>query len=307
MERSYPNSDDRKPHWGAQLLKESTELMKDLRRGIERSLHRNLQPPFLPAIAGVKEPFHLAVVRDVLDPQFRSYRAFMEMLHSGLLTKDQVKTIVDYRGAHHDIILGIPTCYGYNTHELAGFLSYGHAYGLLQHDFVRECLLQLNSIMAHQYARGFWNAPEARPLKPKMPAAAYCAPAQLVVPMMLRWMLVFEDPATSIIWIAKGTPRSWMEDGHRIAVEGAPTRTGKVSFEIRSHLKENRVETDLQLPAAGMPVSLKLRLRVPEGFTLKSARVNGRDWREFDPQEQTVTLPTRSLGKIRIETMYQRL
>jgi len=46
--------------------------------------------------------------------------------------------IVAYRSAHRDLILGLSTAYGDNTHELAGFLSYGHAYGLLQHDFIRE-------------------------------------------------------------------------------------------------------------------------------------------------------------------------
>jgi hypothetical protein len=297
--------DEKLVAWGDQLLEEGRALMKDLQAGMERSFRRDLQPPFLPAIAGVKEPFHVAVARDALDPQFRSYRAFMEMLYSGLLTEEQVKTIVNYRGAHHDIILGVPTAYGYSTGELAGFLSYGHAYGLLQHDMVREYLLTLYSLMAHQYARGFWTAPETRPLKAKLPAAPYCTPAQVVVPMMLRWMLVFEDPASNVLWLAKGTPRAWLADGQRIAVEGAPTRLGKVGYEIRSHLAQNQVETDLQLPAAGVTVPVKLRLRAPEGYTLKSARVDGRDWRDFNPQEETVTLPAGSAGKVRVETAYR--
>ena len=41
--------------------------------------------PVLPAIAGVQRAFHVAVVRDRLDPQHRSYRAYMEMLFSGSL------------------------------------------------------------------------------------------------------------------------------------------------------------------------------------------------------------------------------
>ena len=297
--------DEKLAGWGDELLRESRALMKDLQAGMERSLRRDLEPPFLPAIAGVKEPFHLAVARDPLDPQFRSYRAFNEMLHSGLLTPDQVKTVLDYRGAHHDIILGIPTAYGYGTDELAGFLSYGHAYGLLQHDRVRDYLLTLYSLMAHQYARGVWTAPETRPLKPKIPAAPYCTPAQLVVPMMLRWMLVFEDPASNTLWLAKGTPRAWLADGQRIAVEGAPTRLGKIAYEIRSHLAQNRVEIALQLPAGGAAAPVKLRLRVPEGYTLKSARVDGRDWRDFNPQEETITLPPGSAGTMKIETTYR--
>ena len=291
---------------GGQLLVEASALAKDLEIALERAWRRDLQPPFLPAIAGVTEPFHLAVARDALDPQSRSYRAFMEMLYSGSLSRDQVRTIVDYRSAHHDIILGVPTAYGYSTQELAGFLSYGHAYGLLQHDFVREYLLLLRSLMAHQYARGVWTAPETRPLKAKLPAAPYCTPAQLVVPMMLRWMLVFEDPQAHVLWLAKGTPQAWLADGLGMAVDGAPTRLGKVSFEIRSHLAENRVTADVQLPATGISMPAKLRLRVPKGYTLKGARVDGRDSSDFNPQEETVTLQIGAAGKVKIDAFYQR-
>ena len=183
------------------------------------------QPVCLPAIAGVSQPFHIAVTADKLDSQFRSYRAYMEMLYSGNLTREQAEAIVRYRAAHHDVILGIPTCYGYDTHEVAGFLSYGHAFGLLQFDFVRDYLLTLYSLEAHHYTRGTWTAPETRPLDPKQFAAPYCTPAQMTVPLMLRWMLVFEDPASPVIWLAKATPRDWLEDGQTIAVRNGRSRS----------------------------------------------------------------------------------
>src|SRR5262249_50525927 len=97
--------------WGRRLRQEARALNRDIQTAIARSLLTNTQPPCLPAIAGVTEPFHIAVARDKLDPQFRSYRAFMEMLFSGNLKREQVQTIVNYRAAHHDIILGIPTVY----------------------------------------------------------------------------------------------------------------------------------------------------------------------------------------------------
>jgi hypothetical protein len=164
-----------------------------------------------------------------------------------------------------------------------------------------KSLLTLTSLMAHQHARGFWTAPETRPLQPKSPAAAYCAPAQPVVPMMLRWMLVLEDPATHTLWLAKGTPRAWLADGQRVVVEGAPTCMGKVGFEIHSRLGQKRVEADLQLPATGATSPVKLRLRAPEGYTLEGARVDGRNWRDSSPQEETVTLPAGAAGKVQIE------
>ena len=277
--------------WGQQLRRESRALEKDIQTAIARSLLTNTAPPCLPAIAGVTEPFHVAVARDKLDPQFRSYRAWMEMLYSGNLTREQVETVVNYRAAHHDIILGIPTVYGLNTHELGGFLSYGHGYGLLQYDFTREYLLLLYGLMAHQYTRGTWTAPETRLVDPKRFAAPYCSPAQMTVPLLTRWMLVFEEPAADVVWLAKGTPRSWLEDGKTIAVTNAPTRWGRLSFSLRSHLQAGKIEARLDWHSAPPSMQVKLRLRVPAGHRIRSVTANGRPWDQFNVEEETVTLP----------------
>jgi hypothetical protein len=276
---------------GKKLREESRALAQDVQTAISRSMLTNTEPPCLPSIAGATEPFHVAVAKDKLDPQFRSYRAYMEMLYSGNLTREQVETIVRYRSAHHDIILGLPTAYGHNTHEVAGFLTYGHAYGLLQHDFIREYLLTLYSMMAHQYTRGLWIAPETRKLEPKQYAAPYCTPAQMVVPLMTRWMLVFEEPASDRLWLAKGTPRDWLDDGQTVAVTNAPTRWGPVSFALRSHIRTGKIEAKLNPPAQGANAEMVLRLRVPEGHRIRSVTVNGKDWTQFDAKAETVTLP----------------
>ena len=233
----------------------------------------------------MKEPFHVAVARDKLDPQFRSYRAYMEMLHSGNLTRAQVETIVNYRAAHHDIILGIPTVYSYNTHEWGGFLSYGHAYGLLQYDFMREYLLTLYSLMAHQYTRGTWTAPETRLLDPKRFAAPYCSPAQMTVPLLTRWMLVFEEPASRRGLAGQGNPAGLVGGGKTIAVSNAPTRWGSLSFSLRSHLQAGKVEARLVWPSAPPSALVKLRLRVPEGHRIRSVTANGKPWDQFDAED----------------------
>ena len=290
--------------WGKTLRQEARALTANLQLAISRSMLINTAPPCLPAIAGVREPFHVAVAKDKLDPQFRSYRAYMEMLYSGVLNREQVETVFRYRSAHHDILLGLPTCYGYNTHEVAGFLTYGHAYGLLQHDFIREYLLTLYSIMAHQYTRGNWTAPETRPMGPKDFAAPYCAPAQMVVPLMARWMLVFEAPTSNQLWLSKATPRNWLDDGQTIAITNAPTRWGKVSFVLRSQMRQDRVEAKLDLPARAAEAQVIVRLRVPEGRRIRSTVVNGKSWTQFDAQEETVTLPAGIRGSVDVTINY---
>jgi len=277
--------------WGHQLRQESGALAKDVQTAIARSLLTNTSPPCLPAIAGVTEPFHVAVERDKLDPQFRSYRAWMEMLYSGNLTRDQVATVLNYRAAHHDIILGIPTVYGHNTHEWGAFLSYGHGYGLLQYDFTGEYLLLLYSLMAHQYSRGTWTAPETRLLDPKRFTAPYCSPAQMTVPLLARWMLVFEEPDSDVVWLAKGTPRSWLEEGKTIAVYNAPTRWGRLSYNLHSHLQNGTVEARVVWASGAPSTRAKLRLRVPAGHRIRSVTLNGKPWDQFNVAEETVTLP----------------
>ena len=290
--------------WGQKLRQEGRALAEDVQTSIGRSILADTTPPCLPAIAGVKEPFHVAVARDKLDPLFRSYRPYMEMLYSGNLTRDQVKMIVDYRAAHRDIVLGVPTCYGFNTHELAGFLSYGHGYGLLQHDMVRESLLTLYSLMAHQYTRGTWTAPETRLLDPKRPAAPYCTPAQLVVPLMTRWMLVFEDPATQTLWLAKGTPRSWLEEAKGITVSHAPTRWGAVGYRITPRWSESQIAVHVDLPDVPPLARITLRLRVPENHRMQAVTLNGKPWTDFNPQDETVTLPSDARGSVTMAVQY---
>jgi hypothetical protein len=298
------NHDSALVAWGRRLQREADELLNDLNAAFSRSILAVGGEKILPAIAGAKEPFHIAVPRDNTDPQFRSYRAYAEMLYSGSLSKDQVRTIADYRASHHDTILGVPTAYGYRTADLAGFLAYGHGFALIQHDFARQALLLLYSVMAHQYTRGAWLAPETRNVLMEGNAAPYCVPAQLFVPLMTRWMLVFEDPESETLWLGKVMPREWLADGKKISVSAAPTRWGPVSFSIASHLDSGGVVVDLDLPS-GDAGKVHLRLRAPGGAKIHSVQANGKEWKQFDAGEETVTIPRDSGRHVRLEIRYR--
>ena len=289
--------------WGERLVRESTELQSDLQTSISRSLLHDGSETILPSIAGVKEPFHVVVPRDPTDPQFRSYRAYIEMMYSGLMTKEEVEQIYNYRRTHHDIILGIPTAYGYKTGAVAGFLAYGHAYGLIQYDMNREALLLLYSIMAHQYTRGTWTAPETRPVFDNSPAAPYCTPAQLIVPLMTKWILVFEDPNSDTLWFGKSMPERWLEDGKKVSISGAPTRFGRVAFSTASHLADNRIEATLNLPP-NFKATAKLRLRVPGNRKLVSVTLNGKPWKDFTPEGIITISSAASAPKITVTANY---
>jgi hypothetical protein len=252
---------------GRQLVRESEELRHDAEIAVTRSILVVDCQRVLPSIAGVKDPFHLAVPRDPADPQYRSYRAYMEMLYSGSLSAEDSRLIFGYLSTQHNFILGMPTAYGFNPGDMAGFLSYGYAYALIQHDDIRRALLLLYSDMAHQYTRGTWTAPETRDVFTDNSAAPYCTPAQLVVSLLARWMLVFEEPQADILWLAKATPRDWLADGQQVKVSNAPTRWGAVSYSLTSHLQERTIDSRIMLSASPFPAAIHLRLRVPEGIS----------------------------------------
>ncbi len=289
---------------GEVFKSEARSVLRDLEIAIGRSMLLDTEPPCIPAVAGAKEGFDTASKRDPSDPQFRAYRTYMELLHSGVLSRDQVSKILNYREAHRDILLGVPAAYGFNSGEMGGFLAYGHGYGLIQHDFIREFLLLLYSLAAHQYTRGTWTAPETRRLNPDFQAAPYCVPAQLTVPILVRWMLVFEDPAEDKLWLCKATPRDWLANDKVIKVSNAPTRWGKISFQVKSNISEGCIKVSLQLPDAPPALTL-LRLRAPAGMVLHSVELNGLPWSGFDPVSETISIPGSCGQVVSINAIYQ--
>jgi hypothetical protein len=160
--------------------------------------------------------------------------------------------------------------------------------------------------MSHQSTRGTWIAPEARdPLTPgwnRTPYgfARYSVSAQVTVAALVRWLLVLEDPESDTLWLGKGIPIKWLADGNTVAVDDAPTRWGKVSFSITSHIRSGSIEARLRFPDAGIRAETRLRLRAGTGFTVKSVTVNGKKWSQFDPGTQVVVLPSGSSGTVTV-------
>jgi hypothetical protein len=280
---------------GSLLVAESAAMLDDLVAAIDATMMESEGMRALPVIAGEREPFDVAVKRDAHDPQFRAYRANMELLFSGILDRSVVETIVAYREARHDIVLGVPTAYGYDADgkggfhsgEMAGFLSYGHAFGLLQHDFVREFLLELYSLSAHQYTRGSWIAPETRRIDPDLPAAPYAVPAQLAVPMLVKWMVAFEDPLSRELWLCKATPRTWLAHGERISAHGIPTGSGRIDLDVVSELDDLRVRASVRFPSR-FALEIALRLRVPGDRKIESVTIDGEPHLGFDAENETI-------------------
>jgi hypothetical protein len=116
-------------------------------------------------------------------------------------------------------------------------------------------------------------------------------------------MLVFENPDEPVVWLAKATPRLWLEQGKTIAVTDAPTRFGNVGYHLHSNIDHGRISAVLELPE-GYGAATKLRLRVPGGMVLRSVTLNGTPWSDFSPEQEVVNIPSGRQGKISVEASY---
>jgi len=104
-----------------------------------------------------------------------------------------------------------------------------------------------------------------------------------------RNLLVMEDGQR--LWLARATPRAWLEQGKRIAVKNAPTHFGMTAYEIVSDVDNGRITARLELPSRKAPQEVFLRFRHPKSAPMKSVTVNGRPWSAFNADyKETITL-----------------
>jgi hypothetical protein len=92
------------------------------------------------------------------------------------------------------------------------------------------------------------------------------------------------------LYLARGTPRNWLEDGKQIGVIRAPTYFGEVSYSIRSYTNQGRIEVTVKPPRREKPESIYLRLRHPKQALLRRVTVNGQTWTKFDASRELITL-----------------
>ena len=113
-----------------------------------------------------------------------------------------------------------------------------------------------------------------------------------------RMMLVMEEG--DVLWLARATPRAWLEQGKRIAVRNAPTHFGPVGYEVVSDVEHGRLEATVTLPSRNPPREVVLVLRHPASAAIAAVKVNGKDWTDFDAARGWVRLHGLS-GQARLE------
>jgi len=103
-----------------------------------------------------------------------------------------------------------------------------------------------------------------------------------------RNLLVMEEGAS--LWIARGTPRPWLETGKRISVKNAPTYFGAAAYEIVSNVDRGTVTATIEIPSRQLPHKVLVRLRHPRQLPIRSVTVNGQAWKGFNPDKEVIEL-----------------
>ncbi|NOX56060.1 MAG: hypothetical protein GXP27_16780 [Planctomycetes bacterium] len=287
---------------GRKLLAEAEALRADIYRSLERSVRRESKPPFVPPVVGFDRPFNTMTQNRFAS--YTNYRYWIEMVSSGLLPPEWHDAIVAYRQSHGGELLG--------TTRFAGHLDdwpyAGYAYGLLLRDRARHFLLGFYGDLAVHRMRGTFTAYEQVAIRTdeagrRTYVADYCVPAQLVTPLLARWMLVFEEPDADVLWLCRATPTRWLVPGQGIAVRRATTRWGPIHFSVTPR-PDGTIHARIELPkpregAEGepgdekpkkFPAEIRLRLRTPSGQPIARVTLNGHPHHDIDRQGEFIRI-----------------
>jgi hypothetical protein len=117
-----------------------------------------------------------------------------------------------------------------------------------------------------------------------------------------RFMMAMEHG--NELWLAPLITSNWLADGMSVAVTNAPTRFGRVSYRLTSHVRNAVIEAHIEPPARSAPKAIVLRLRHPDGKTLRAVTVNGTAHTDFDTKRETVRIVPDASKPISVRANY---
>jgi hypothetical protein len=105
------------------------------------------------------------------------------------------------------------------------------------------------------------------------------------------------------LWLAPFVPNYWLDDGETVAVRNAPTKFGAVSYRITPAIGKGWIEAEINPPTRTQPEATVIRLRHPQGLSMRAVSVNGSPHTDFDPAKEFVRVKA-APGPISIRADY---
>lgn len=255
----------------------SKVLQDSLVAAMRKNVRKDMTPAYIGPYAGSPRTFRETFKKGEVPVQLWAHRPYSELLQADMLPDDLANLVIDCMRGYGATTLGVVANVGPaepKSRAILGFISYGYAQMLLRLDRIEEYLLFLYSHRYHDHNPGSWTAGEVSGLEGD--SSLFCIPAQQTIPLLVRWMLVFEDSDEEKLYVGKGLPREWVGSGKEIAIEGAPTRWGKVHFKMTANVAAKRTTATVRLAKGDAPKEVHVKLRLPVANKLVAATVNGR-------------------------------
>ncbi len=285
---------------GERLAREAAQFRTDLLAAIDKSVRRETNPPFVPIALLDVEPAHDPITAT----RIGSYWSIVigNVISSGIFLpgSPQERWIPEYLQQRGGLCMGMPRCGGPSAYTFwTGSQRINSVYGtryvtdLLRRDQPERALVSFYGMLAQGFTRNTLNGGEGCTLTPLDAHGRffYCPPNSAgngFFLTMLRHLLVQDfdlddDGRPDTLRLAFATPRRWLQDGQSIRVQRAPTAFGPVSYTLTSKLRDSQVLAEVDLPQRNRPTQTWLRIRVPDGYRVVSARA-ATAVRQVDPQ-----------------------
>ena len=273
---------------------------------MEKSVRRDMNPPYIGIFPGAKETFWESMEKERPSTHQWAHRAYAELLQADVLPPQLANLVIDCMRAYGATTIGIVANVERphpNGRDILGFISYGYAQMLLRLDRVEEFLLFLYAHRFHDHTRGSWVAGEVSGITGG--TATFCIPAQQTIPLLVRWMLVLEDSDEDKLYFGKGLPRDWVASGKEIKIQQAPSRWGRVDFAMQASPEKKSVVAHVTLAKPASPADIQVKFRLPRELTLSSASVNGKPAGFSGIHGDTVAISTRGARQFEVIAEYK--
>ncbi len=257
-------------------MRRSEQLHATLVQSVRANTWRDRTPAYVTPLPGAKLTFRESLMKDHPSEQAWAHRCYIELLHPDVLPEADANAVIDCMRAYGATTLGVvanvepPNPYG---RDILGFISYGYAHTLLRLNRIEEYILFLYAHRYHNHSRGSWTAGEVAGITGR--GSLFCIPAQQTIPLLVRWMLVFEEFDEDRLHFGRAIPRDWIAIGKPIEITSAPTRWGRVDYRLERRDPKTLVATITLPERGGHPDFVHITFRAERDRTLRSCAVNG--------------------------------
>jgi hypothetical protein len=264
----------------------TAEFHKNILIGLDKSIRRETEPPFVPIALFGEEDVHDPITHARIGGYWNLMANYI--IGTRVLAGERENWLPHYIETHGGLCMGMTRTGGELRTFWTGIPRTNPLYGLryvedvLRRDEPERALVNFYGVLAQGCARNTFVGAEGCSLTPLDSGGRifYCPPNSA---SNAEWLSTFrrmlvqdwdldDDGQPETLRLAFATPRRWLEDGKVIKVERAPTAFGSVSFRLESHLNKGEIVAEIDPPHRNQPKQTLLRARVPEGWRIVSAQ-----------------------------------